>query len=172
MAKARIKRRLLRAARFAGYKAQGMTNTDAWRQITPEWETIQTNDQHKRAHEFANDPLVLAKVNEILHQSKLSVMDSHSRFHADVLQSLTAAASESNWTAVAALLRVRGSSGSYLSETFNMQDDRGTSMEQTIDRLAKLRPDMAAQLRAMLPATKDASQDATVIPIAVKAIRR
>ena len=172
MAKHRMKRRLLRAARFASYKAQGMTNTDAWRQITPDWESMTLVAQHEASSRFANDPLVLSKVNEILHQSKLSAMDSHSRFHADVLQSLTAAASEGNWTAVAALLRVRGSSGSYLSETFNMQDDRGTSMEQTIDRLAKLRPDMAAQLRAMLPpATKDANSDSNVVPIAAKLLK-
>ena len=173
MAKARIKRRLLRAARFASYKAQGMTNTDAWRQVTPDWQEREINDQHKAAWEFANDPLVLAKVNEILHQSKLSAMDSHSRFHADVLQSLTAAASEGNWTAVAALLRVRGSSGSYLSETFVMNDDRGMTNEQLAERIAKLRPDKAAEARSLmgLPATKDVDQGSNVVPIAAKLLK-
>ena len=150
-----------------------MTKTDAWRQITPDWESMTLVAQHEASSRFANDPLVLSKVNEILHQSKLSAMDSHSRFHADVLQSLTAAAGEGNWTAVAALLRVRGSSGSYLSETFVMNDDRGMTNEQLAERIAKLRPDKAAEARSLmgLPATKDVDQGSNVVPIAAKLLK-
>jgi len=137
---ARTKRLTDRGDQAAALKAKGFTNIDAWRQVTPGWDKLPIESQHSRSYEFFSHPLVVVRVNEALRHISVTAIDSHARFHTELMQDIEWSRQLKNPTAVAALQRVRGSSGTYLSEKYSIDDNRGLTDKQLLDRLAKLLP--------------------------------
>lgn len=155
---ARTKRLVTKAHQFALHKAKGATNTDAWRMITPKWQKMPLPQQHTAAYEFANNPIVKQQVNEMLRHVSVSVLDSHGRYHNELIEDVDTARKDGNMTAVAALQRIRGISASLLAEKITVSDDR-PQLKADLAKLEQLDPASAAWFRSKLGMGTDAEQN-------------
>jgi hypothetical protein len=135
--------------RFANFLAHGMSQKDAFRKAWPKSRATAAC-VHERASRLANSPAVKARVREILSQMKVSDLDSAPAAYQDLLSALQAATDARNWTAVAALSRLRLDVQGMLRSSHAGMGDRSLSDETILDRLAGTNAELRKQLKGLL----------------------
>jgi hypothetical protein len=135
--------------RFANHLAHGMGQAEAFRQTWPK-SRASAASVHERASRLANSPAVKARVREILAQMKLSDLDNAPQAYRDLLTSLEEAKASKNWTAVAALSRLRLDCLGMLKTSHAGIGDHGLSDEILLDKLAGDNVELRKQLQQLL----------------------
>ena len=144
--RARTVRKLARATKYAAMRAQGVGMTDAWRAVTPNWRELKEQSQYSMASEFASDPVVRLKVDEILKHASAQAMASKAAYVAELQQDIELARNLDNLNAVMAGQRIKGLALEHLTEKHtidNKNDDR-----QLVERLKQLGYDASRLLVA------------------------
>ena len=170
MSRARTQRKLAKAIKFAALRAQGMTQVEAWRAITPNWADSKEQSQYQMASDFARDPVVRQKVEQVLQEANMAAFMSGPRFAARTADLIELAIAQENMTAAMAGQRILGQTTNNLRENLTLTDDRGVSDAQLIQRFAALDPAFAASVAARLGlgATLPAESDSNVVAIQPK----
>ena len=90
--------------KFAALLAKGYTQSGAYRAA---YNATDMKDAtiHQEACRLAHNPLVAARVRELLDAVRISDLDSAQRAFRDLLEDIEAARQAGNWTALAALTR-------------------------------------------------------------------
>ena len=158
MSKRRTKRTEDRAKEYARLILfKGYKNIDAWKAITPAWESVGIveggdNDEklvnqrrHRAAYAFASLPTVQKVVAEMRDQATLADLDSHQKYHLDTMRREEEAFAAGNLTAASQYHRLRGQSGGFVKET--VVQHHTSDAKTALDDLRKaLPPDLRALL--------------------------
>jgi hypothetical protein len=136
-------------ARFAFYLCEGQSQKDAFKKAWPKSRATAASI-HERASHLANSPAIKARCREILSQKKLSDLDNAPQAFKDLLSALQAATDARNWTAVAALSRLRLDCLGLLKSSHAGMADHGLSDEILLDKLAGSNPELRKQLKGLL----------------------
>ena len=144
--------------RFANFLAHGLSQKDAFRKAWPKSRATAAC-VHERASRLANSPAVKARVREILGAMKISDLDNAPQAYQDLLSALQAATDARNWTATAALSRLRLDCLGMLKTSHAGMGDHGLSDETLLDKLAGANPELRKQLKGLLGSDNFESPD-------------
>lgn len=108
------------------------------------------------ASRLAARPTVVERAESCLAEAKAGDLDSIGQYWADLKSYIKAAASEANWTAVAALMRLRGQVIGALVETIAVRAEQSMTDETLVKQLSKGDQAKAATLIALLGGKKAA----------------
>ena len=135
--------------RFAACLCQGMTQREAFKRAWPKTRA-KPHQIDNRASALANKPEVKRRCREILSAMKISDLDSAPAAFKDLLSALQAATDARNWTAVAALSRLRLDVQGLLKSSNAGMADRSISDETLLDKLAGSNAELRKQLQSLL----------------------
>ena len=137
-------------ARFARFLCQGMTQREAYRRAWPK--TRATPQQiDTRASALANRPEIRCRCREILSQMKVQDLDNAPQAYKDLLADLEQARISKNWTAVAALSRLRLDVQGMLKSSVADRTGLGTiSDENLLQQLAGDNLELRKELQKLL----------------------
>ena len=110
-----------------------------------------TNEQiHNRANKMASKPEVAARMREHLDAAKISDLDTAGRAFTDLARMIFKAEEAKNWTACAALMRLRLQVLGMLKETVLLNMEQTITDEELVKRVAGTNPALATALKASL----------------------
>ena len=136
--------------RFAALLAQGYTQSGAYR-AAYDARDMKPETVWQEASRVAHDPLVAARVRKLLEDARITDLDSAQRAFLDLLEDIASARSAGNWTAVAALQRMRMQYHGLLKDRLVLSEEQSMSDEALIKSLAGGDEAKERALREMLP---------------------
>jgi hypothetical protein len=137
------------AAEFAALVAAGMTQAQAYRE-THRVSGVSPQRIAERACRLAAKAQVQARINELIRASNIQDLDTAGRAFADLLTQIKAATEAKNWTAVAALMRLRLQCHGILRDHLVMSEESRLSDDELCRKLAGGNEQLAQQLRTLL----------------------
>ena len=132
--------------RFAALLAQGYTQAGAYR-ASYDAKNMKDATVHQEACRLARDPNVAARLRELLEDARISDLDNAQRAFLDLLQDIESARSAENWTALAALQRMRMTYHGLLKDRVIMEHHGPAHDEEIIKAIAGDNERLAAMLR-------------------------
>jgi hypothetical protein len=139
----------LKEQRFAFMIATGRTQVDAYSAVF-NVEGLSRDVIEKRASRLANKAGVIERGRAFLKEQNIADLDSAAECVQDLLADLRKAREAANWTAVAALTRLRGQMHGVLKDSVHVQSEQKLTDEQVAQRIAGGDLKLAAMLRARM----------------------
>ncbi len=136
-------------AKFAAFLAQGYTQAAAYR-AAYDASAMKDATVHQEACRLARDPNVAARLRELLEDARIEDLDNAQRAFLDLLQDIESARSAENWTALAALQRMRMTYHGLLKDRVVMEHEGPAHDEEIIRAIANGDERKAAMLREIL----------------------
>ena len=139
----------VRAERFALLLALGETKVDAYRQ-THKIKGKSEQAINDAAGRLAHKPRIAARCATVLAEMRITDLDCAGSWWADLAGFIKKASAAANWTAVAALMRLRGQGLGVLAETVVLRQEDSLSDAELVKRLAGRDPGKTATLLGVL----------------------
>ncbi len=136
-------------AQAAAYRAQGMSQSDAYRSAYNVKRAKPKTVHEKASRLFARDK-VKARVRELLRGAKIQDIDSVGQAFDHLLRLLEKAEADGNYNAAAQLMRQRLQTHGMLRDRIVLSAESQLSDEQLIERLAGGDPERLAAARLLL----------------------
>ncbi len=132
--------------RFVAFLAQGYTQAAAYR-AAYDAGAMKDATVHQEACRLARDPNVAARLRELLEDARIEDLDNAQRAFLDLLEDIASARSAENWTALAALQRMRLQYHGLLKDRVIMEHHGPAHDEEIIKAIAGSNERLAAMLR-------------------------
>ncbi len=136
-------------AQAAAFRAQGMSQSDAYRQAF-NVQRAKPKNVHERACRLFARPKVKARVEELLRRAKVEDIDSVGKAFDALLRLLEKAIADGNYNAAAQLMRQRLQTHGMLRDRIVLSAESQLSDEQLTERLAGGDPERLAAARLLL----------------------
>ncbi len=134
---------------FAALLAQGYTQSAAYR-ASYDASAMKDATVHQEACRLARDPNVAARLRELLEDARIEDLDSAQRAFLDLLEDIESARSAENWTALAALQRMRMTYHGLLKDRVILEHHGPAHNEEIIKALANGDPHRERLARQLL----------------------
>ncbi len=135
----------------AAFRAQGMSQSDAYRQAF-NIKRAKPKTVHEKASRLFARPKVRARVDELLRMAKIEDIDSVGKAFDHLLRLLEKAEADGNYNAAAQLMRQRLQAHGMLRDKLVLSAESKLSDGQLIERLAGNDPEKIAAARLLLGA--------------------
>ena len=127
-----------KALKFATLRAQGMNQTEAWRTIFPNSQQTGKESEYVAASRFANNPIVKAKVAEVLQNAATNAMVTASRYIADTQDLRDWCIASDNQNAAVAAQRLIGQAAAVLQDRGSLTVEHRVEAEKLREQLKSL----------------------------------
>lgn len=141
----------IQEAQAAAFRAQGMSQSDAYRRAY-NVKRAQPKNVHERACRLFARPKVKARVEELLRGAKVQDIDSVGQAFDHLLRLLEKAEADGNYNAAAQLMRQRLQTHGMLRDRIVLSAESQLSDDQLIERLSGGDPEKLAAAQLLLGA--------------------
>jgi hypothetical protein len=143
----------IQEAQAAAFRAQGMSQSDAYRQAY-NVKRARPKNIHERACRLFARPNVKTRVEELLRGAKVEDIDSVGKAFDSLLRLLEKAIADGNYNAAAQLMRQRLQAHGMLRDRLVLSAENLLTDEQLIERLSGGDPEKLAAARLLLGAAE------------------